>query len=40
MRSNHQIAAACPIDADTYVLEVGCGAGATASYLAQGMAAG
>ncbi len=26
---------ACPIDADAYVLEVGCGAGATASYLAR-----
>jgi arsenite methyltransferase len=30
-----RLLAACPVDADTYVLEVGCGAGATASYLAR-----
>lgn len=33
--TTRRLLAACPIDADTYVLEVGCGAGATASYLAQ-----
>jgi arsenite methyltransferase len=30
-----RLLAACSIDADAYVLEVGCGAGATASYLAR-----
>jgi len=30
-----RLLAACPIDVNTYVLEVGCGAGATTSYLAR-----
>jgi arsenite methyltransferase len=33
--TTQRLLAACPIDADAYVLEVGCGAGATASYLAK-----
>jgi arsenite methyltransferase len=33
--TTRRLLAACPIDADTYVLEVGCGAGATTSYLAR-----
>lgn len=30
-----RLLAACRVDADAYILEVGCGAGATASYLAR-----
>lgn len=33
--TTQRLVAACHVDADTYVLEVGCGAGATTSYLAR-----
>jgi SAM-dependent methyltransferase len=34
LESTHELIARCGIDQGTYVLDVGCGAGATASYLA------
>jgi len=34
LESTHELIARCGIDEGTYVLDVGCGAGATASYLA------